>query len=399
MKLLKEHRRRWLMLRAANEIRRKSGASSAWPNRFRVPRTRQLSRVQIWQGGDPEWAICMKPPSTPPKALCFDSNLEDSVRFIDWIRSAGLYRYQTGISFVMRPSGKQPQIVGYADFAKLDYISTAAAVVLAAEYERLAKVANEVPPTVNLDRWNDNVFRKLFQLGFFEIVGFAPKRDDVVIQSGSTRTMQIVSMKNADDLARVDEALQDLGKFLNPSESLPDEIIIEILTALSEAISNVTSHAYPIDIPTEFPHLSSLWVSATADKSNNSITIVVYDQGATIPVTYPRISRVERVGNFMRRAVKLEPAFDFENDGTYVRAAMRYGGSRTDQRHRGKGLPQMMEVITRAGAGTMTVLSRGGWARRGIDGRLRSGAVSSSIGGTLIEWSVELSQSRTVVGQ
>lgn len=294
--------------------------------------------------------------------------------------------------FVDRASGNgTPRIAGYSDFSKLTYISTAAAVVLSAEYERWREVCSEVPPTVELDKWNPNVFRKLYQLGFFEIVGFTPQRDDVVIESGTTRTMQIVSMKNADDLAKVDMSLQKLGEFLNPGKSLPDEIVIDLLTGLSEAISNVTNHAYSDDIQTDYPHIGSLWVAATADRENNSLTIVVYDQGATIPVTYPRIGRLEKVTRYLVRTIKNDGSFKYENDGTYVRAAMKYGGSRTDEKHRGKGLPQMMDVIKRVGSGTMTVYSRGGWCRRSKNGRLKSGAVQYSVGGTLIEWSVELS--------
>ncbi len=83
----------------------------------------------------------------------------------------------------------------------------------------------------------------------------------------------------------------------------------------------------------------------------------------------------------------------------WLEPAMRYGGSRTDQRHRGKGLPQIVEVVSRSGRGKLSVFSRGGWCIRNSDGRLRSGAVSSSIGGTLVEWVLELSPASVVADQ
>ncbi|MDR6900197.1 hypothetical protein [Rhizobium miluonense] len=332
----------------------------------------------------------MQAPHSPPSNLCLDTNRLQTLQFVEALRR------QTSEGFVKRGKvaeefGGLPVITGYTDFAVPRYISTAAAVILTAEFERLGAIQPEIPPTVNLHLWNDDVFRKLYQLGFFEIVGFTPKRPDVVIDEGETRTMRIVSAKNADDLARIDQSLQNLGAFLNPSQKIPDEIIIDLLTGLSEAMSNVTAHAYPEDFHPPYQHIKGLWVAATADRSNNSLTIVIYDQGATIPFTYPRLSRLDKVVRYLGRTLHSKREFDFQDDGTYIRAAMRYGGSRTDLRHRGKGLPQMVDVIERSGSGTMTVYSRGGWCRRDSRGRFRSGAVSSSLGGTLIEWSVELS--------
>jgi anti-sigma regulatory factor (Ser/Thr protein kinase) len=319
------------------------------------------------------------------------------MEFIDYFQKGADRAIKSKRKFIQRLSrARLPRVGTYFDFSYPTEISTGAAVVLAAEYERVRRFANETPFTVDLDRWNEGVFRKLFQLGFFEIVGITPQRQDVLIEDGDTRTMQIVSMQNADDLERVDRALQALGRFLNPASSIPENVIIELLTGLSEAISNVTNHAYPSDYEPEYPHIGRLWISATADRNNQSLTVVIYDQGVTIPVTYPRIARIEKVENYLGRALKQRRAFEFQNDGTYIRAAMKYGGSRTDHDYRGKGLPQMIEVIDRLGRGKMTVISRGGWCYRDARGRLRSGAVPFSIGGTLVEWELELSSNEMV---
>lgn len=378
----------WLFRRAANQRRRcfrdRSGRDAVHPRRHRAN-----GRVQIWQGGDPEWAISRQPPARPPQHLCLTTNTRESIRFLERLRNGSHIAASRKKPIVRRNFGRTPQLVGYFDFSYPKSISTAAAVVLAAEYERMRTMFDEIPPTVDLDRWNDDVFRKLYQLGFFEIVGITPQRNDVVIDEGDTRTMQIVSSQNADDLERIDSALQNLGHFMNPA-SIPENVMIDLLTGLSEALSNVMGHAYPSDYNPDYPHIGRLWVAATADRSKNSLTVVVYDQGVTIPVTYPRIERMESVLNYLGRALRQRPAFDFQNDGTYIRAAMKYGGSRTDQRHRGKGLPQIIDVIRRVGKGRLTVVSRGGWCTRDPDGRFRSGAVPYSLGGTLIEWSMEL---------
>ncbi|KAB2682941.1 ATP-binding protein [Brucella pseudintermedia] len=356
-----------------------------------------MSKIQIWQGGAFETAISMEAPYLPPKVLCLKQNNVATTEFLSAIRQLCTRVITNNEKFVIRDGSKHPRIQGYTDYSKFEYISTAAAVVLTAEYERVAKLNNETPPTAELHKWSEEVFRKLYQLGFFEVVGHVPKRKDVIIDFGATRTMQIISTENNDDLDRIDRSLQELGEFLNPDKNIPEEILVEILTAISEAISNVKHHAYPADYPLAYPHLNRLWVAATANRDKNTLTIVVYDQGATIPVTYPRMSRRDRVRTFLQRAIRPETDFEYQNDGTYIRAAMRYGGSRTEKEYRGRGLPQMIEVLTRIGLGQMSVYSRGGWCSQSSNGRLTSGANGFSIGGTLIEWTLELPLIRSVV--
>jgi hypothetical protein len=55
-----------------------------------------------------------------------------------------------------------PKLRAYASFEQLEEISTAAAVVMAADYERLSIRLKQIPPTINLDRWHPAIFRKLY---------------------------------------------------------------------------------------------------------------------------------------------------------------------------------------------------------------------------------------------
>lgn len=351
--------------------------------------------VEIWQGGKSEQAVSKYPPHIPPSKLCLESNQTETLKYLSGIRNHG-NRVITGQEkYVKRKAGRKPQIKSYTDFSKLDHISTAVAVVLTAEYDRIAKSNKETPPTVNLRDWNDTILIKLFELGFFDVLGHMPSRAKSIVSNDKTKTMQIIRARSNDDLGRVDESLLELSDFLD----LPDDVdvVVDLNSAISEAISNMKHHAYPDEFPLPYPHLRSLWVSATANREENSLTVVAYDQGATIPVTYPRIQRWEQVNRFLRRTVSRIPSFEFEHDGTYIRAAMRYGGSRTDQTHRGKGLPQMLDVLERVGTGRMKVYSRGGWCERKANGKLTSGATELSIGGTLIEWNLELPINRTVI--
>jgi anti-sigma regulatory factor (Ser/Thr protein kinase) len=353
----------------------------------------QVKRVKLWDGGEVEWALCAGTPLKPPSPLCLDANRSDTVQFFDLLQQGFLRAASNGFGFVHRPSRPRamPRISNYYDFGQLSYISTAASVMLAAEYQRVSALVGAVPPTVNLHEWNPGVYATLTQLGFFEIVGIENDVRPIVSDEGHRRTMRIICSSNADALPVIDDALQDLGRFLSLSDSQADPLLVQFLTALAEAIANVVDHAYGSGAQISHQHIQSLWVTATADKQANSLTVVVYDQGATIPSTYPRIERVSKVKRFLSLGLRKEQRHRFDDDGTYIRAAMRYGGSRTDQKHRGLGLPQMFDAIKRVGAGSLSVYSRGGWCKRDHNGRFTSGALPYAIGGTLVEWSVKLS--------
>ena len=265
----------------------------------------------------------------------------------------------------------------------------AAAVVLTADYDRLKHFLGEVPPTVNLLKWNPVVVTRLHQLGFFNILGHDPD-PEMLITDGSFLLMRILRSENSENLALVDEALMELGRFLSADAQQLEEKITHSLTIISEVMSNVTQHAYRQDVGFKYDHLSSFWVSAEADKSERTLRIVLYDQGTTIPVTYPKLDRTDKVRKYLRRALIGSKSFDYEDDGTYIRAALRYGGSRTELDYRGKGFPQMSQLLNTLGGGELRVYSRGGWCARLRNGKVTSGSYPFSIGGTLVEWKIEL---------
>jgi anti-sigma regulatory factor (Ser/Thr protein kinase) len=350
----------------------------------------------IWQGNEVEDAISIAPSITPPAILCFKKNREETIAFLSKIREAGTKAIKNKTKFVLREGFNKPRVLSYFDFSKITFISTAAAVILTSEYERVAKLNEETPPTVNLHRWSETVFRKLIQLGFFEVVGHIPERDDIVIEHGTTKTMQIVSTKNNNDLDKIDLSLSELCSLLDAQSGETSDLIVDILTALAEAISNARHHAYPPELPLPYPQLGRIWVAASVDKIQNSLTVVAYDQGVTIPVTYPLINNgYKKIINFLKTRLSSELLHPHHNDGVYIEAAMAFGGSRTQEAHRGKGLPQMKDILKKVKNGQLSVFSRGGICTFSSRAGSETTSTSQNIGGTLIEWFLELPKTKS----
>lgn len=400
MKKAEHSRRKWHRIRSSNQrkrvTRRSRNISNGRGRQFNQVTHRRRNNyytkyVQIWQGGQEEMAVCIRKPKSAPDNLCFRTNLLATTQFFDQVRrsfAVAINRRKGG--FVSRRSQRGlPRISGYYDFSNVNRISMAAAVVLTADYDRLRHFLDDVPPTVNLRAWDPVVVTRLNQLGFFNILGHAPD-PNLLIQSDDFLLMRIVRSKNSDKLNEIDDALMELGRFVSATIADLEAKITHTLSIISEVMSNVTQHAYRRDVHFAYDHLDSFWVSAEADRVHRTLRIVLFDQGATIPVTFPKMDRADTVMKYLRRALTGGRRFDYDDDGTYIRAALRYGGSRTDLDYRGKGFPQMADLLDTLGGGELSIFSRGGWCSRSTSGRVTSGSHDCSIGGTLVEWKIEL---------
>jgi hypothetical protein len=373
--------KRWLVRRSRNGAKRRS-----------------LNRhiVTAWFGDRVEEVLCVREPRRPPAVICLEKNLIETLSFLDdWrnrhaIRSsvADPKRYQWSIK--PKRKGKLRRINGYVDYSNIEFISTAAALVIAAEYDRAGRLMESVPPTINLKHWSDSVFAKLYELGFFEIVRLSENVDRLYQDAGEVRTMRIVSGTNAADLQRTSEDLIQLSKFIDEGGPLSEDTIFALNSALSEAMVNVARHAYPRDYEFSYKHVDSWWVTASAHRGNKRLTVVMYDQGASIPVTFPKKDWTRAVQDFVVRNLTLHKEFEYQDDSTFIKGAMRRGQTQTGEPGRGEGLPQMMELIDVCGAGSLTIWSRGGVCRYVMGREIESYSYPCSVGGTLIEWVIDL---------
>ncbi len=391
MKKLTVRYKRWLVRRAHSGLLLKS--------KRRGRRSSVYSRiVTAWFGDRIEKVLCNREPRRPPETICLQENPSETLTFFDeWRGRHAISGSETDpqrYRWVAKPkkNGKLGRIGGYVDYSAIKFISTASALTIAAEYDRARRLIGDVPPTINLDDWSEQVFSKLFELGFFEIVGLSQSVGQLYQDSGDVRTMKIVSGRNAADLQRTSENLIELSKFIDASGPLDDDIVSALNSALSEAMVNVARHAYPEDYDFAYKHVDSWWMTASAHRGHRLLTVVMYDQGASIPVTFPKKKWTRAVQDFVIRNLTLQKEFEYQDDAAYIEGAMRRGETQTGEPGRGEGLPQMMDLVDICGAGSLTIWSRGGAGRYTHGKGIQSSSHRRSVGGTLIEWVIDLSR-------
>lgn len=278
----------------------------------------------------------------------------------------------------------------YYDYSKIIEISTAAALVLAAEYDRFRRLCNSVPPTINLGDWPAPFFRTLYEVGFFEIVGLAEDVAERYRTNEGKRIMRIVSGKDAAEVTAAAEGIADLSGFLDEEEPLNASVRLALNSSLGEAMINVARHAYPEDEIMSVPHVNRWWVTASADRRKNELTVVIFDQGASIPVTFPRKELGDSIVGFLAKVLGTGPKHAFSDDGAYIAAALLPGRTQTNQVNRGLGLPEMKDLIDVCGGGELCIISRGGTCRYDIETNIQRTSSPHSIGGTLVQWRLEV---------
>lgn len=345
--------------------------------------------MKVYYGDNYTFAISSRTPLTPPDVFSFSENFEKTCIVLEKIRRRFLSAGGPRARWMSKRKNEHLQrLPTYWDFAQIKEISPSAALVFSAEYARMATLMGSTPPPViNLEGWSPTVLSALKELGFFDIIGLSNESFSERFQNNEDVLLLKIITGTGEKTEEADRALIRLGDFLNPHEILPESVSIPVLSALSEAMVNAREHAYPTNHAYTYPHVNRWWVTGMADRRDQTLSISIFDQGATIPVTYSKLPRFGEVASFLGNL--MGDGHQFRNDGRLLEAANRFGNSQKRGRERGHGLPQMRDAIDAAGNGSLRIWSRGGEYIYEA-GRHEHRWHPVSIGGTLIEWTMRL---------
>jgi hypothetical protein len=327
-----------------------------------------------------------------PKILCFDRNGPETIATLSQIRRR--LNTPTRGTLSSRKFSKhrnaRPRWTGhYRRFETIESIAPAAALVLAAEYERILHLTGVAGRVIDAERWQPEVIDTLWDIGFFDIVGIPQNLEKPDLQ----RSFAILPMRSGHtaDSPAVSALLGDL-RSLYPGGSDPaEERMLQLYGAMVEGIVNVVRHAYPENATYPFRPINRWWMTGAVDRENRWTTAVIYDQGVTIPVSLPNWEHYSGVSRRILSAIGLVPKPDDpRSDGEAIAAAVEESVSSTGEPHRGHGLAQMRDFVNQCREGYLRIMSRHGEVIFGEGGKLEIKTHNVSIGGTLIEWGVLL---------
>ena len=283
-----------------------------------------------------------------------------------------------------RYSNRQRNERVYFNFKEIEEISPGAALVVAAELDRLNNLAHRRGRKLRVldaDQWHDDVRDRLEDMGFFDLLLVDVRKRDERDGSG-TKYIRFRSGTRVEGKAVEDLRTLDLDPFFR--DNVPNRR--RLYAAVTEAMTNVVHHAYGRDASSSTR--PNWWLSASHNVEEGEIRILLYDQGFGIPETLPR-TFPERLREI------LEPVLR-PTDADMIRAAHGLSRTITGEVHRGHGLQRdvrrYVESVDCVSAYRVTSL-RGQYTwRKGPDGRTQESRRNyrRPLPGTLIEWRLTL---------
>jgi hypothetical protein len=343
MKRLTERYRKWLNHRSQRE-RRIRGTNS------------RIGPITVYGG---TYLVRLGASEIPPSNLCFDENFDETIRFLAALRRRSKLQ-------VRGPSSAWPQdrkrgylrfLKNYYDFTKIKRISPSAALVLAAEYDRLRHIHGRAPAAVNLKAWNPTVSALLHEIGFFGLLDIQPLQP---VPSGHSRMIlpfRSGSKVDPKQIGGPESVIEELFAFIGKDRVMETQLYAAVI----EAMNNVRDHAYPQTYFDGMRHVRNWWLTGAADRNTRRLTLSLYDQGITIPVSLPATGWREALAEAFSRLSQTEyDPLDPSQDGRAIGMAMVVSKSSTGLEHRGLGLAKIREVVDGLAGGRLRIISRFG---------------------------------------
>lgn len=269
------------------------------------------------------------------------------------------------------------------DFSATKLISSAAVLYLVAEIDRCRKVSGVAMLTGTFPR-DKRLNRQMRDSGFYDALGV---KCEIEQKEGVFPVEYIKVQSGTQADGRL--AVQLRQALLGPHEErLAKDKRGSFFRGLTEAMTNVSQHAYPDDLDVGPIKVikKGWWMLGHINKLSKQLKIMIVDQGIGIPRSLPRNHK--DVLPSLLALLKLD-----SSDGAMIHAAMELGRSRLEQTHRGKGLNDLKQIIDLCQAGTLRILSKKGeYIYRVRAGKSVSvvSAHDEALNGTLVEWSIPL---------
>lgn len=348
MKKLTVSYRRWLAVRKRSEARK----------RYEHQHGRLTPVLGVVTDNDGRWVARVSKKDELPGTLCLDVDRDGTLEFFNDLRVRTIQPARTRPRPVSKKRGRIRWIKAYVDFQPLKIISPGAALILAAEYDRIRRTRTLNSSAIDIEKWDKDVYRRLYQLGFFELLGINPERLSAL--PGPLQTSEYLTPMfcgNDTDLREPGEKLLDLFVAVGGD----DASRVQLLGAVADAIENVKGHAYEGMNHPGIPHL--WWMSGSADQEARKLTLSIYDQGISIPVTLPNKWSKDALGTVIQSIVRggsVPDITDPKMDGYAVAAAMRMSKTSSGLEERGKGLTKIRKAVADCAGGRLRVISRRG---------------------------------------
>ncbi len=272
------------------------------------------------------------------------------------------------------------------DFSNTKRMVVCGSLLFFSELHRIERELGSLNLVSCISPKDETVSQVLKHLGILKMLNnnssIIPKRSDVI--NWKTASGEIT------DATKVGQILEEQSK-------LPKDKSKKLYRGVSEAMTNVSQHAY-MNLRNDGAKIvgdKGWWMFCREEEDH--ISVAFCDLGVGIPITLPKTMEENKEESLFMTILQKLFGSDKEkySDGELIRAAIEIKRSRTQKRHRGKGLLDMIKAIETTQGGRLTILSNKGGYLYNLNSTKPSEDIKNykdSIFGTLIIWSLPISR-------
>lgn len=240
---------------------------------------------------------------------------------------------------------------------------------------QLEVLLNKFPTQITSNYPKDDTVEQLFQhIGALEKLGLAPRKK---ISAENVKHWHYLNGTSTD-------TTQFKGLFAAYAEEIKNDVQSGLYDSMTEAVDNAIEHAFD-NSGAENKQEKRWWMFSQLVDGN--ITIVICDLGVGIPKTIwtkPELTDYFKSSFWQHKKKK---------DAGLIEIAVNSKRSRTKLKHRGKGLPEMLEFIKVNKMGNFLIHSYKGYFYYDAGLKKEVGKnFTTTIPGTLIQWEIPLKE-------
>lgn len=260
------------------------------------------------------------------------------------------------------------------DFVPLKKISPAAALFLTSEIDRFQVRSKFIRIKVkDFSRWDSSIRCQLRDMGMFDLLHIGninPK----FLSEKSSADEEFIKFRSG-NRANGETFLEMRDEINEKIENIPEAKALQI--GITEAMTNTSHHAYPESYMKDCVlKVDKWWLSSSINKKTKTITVIICDQGVSIPKTIPE----------NKSKLNIISSLFGKSDAQLIQIAVNNNKSRTNKSYRGKGLKDIKDYTKKAKDASLRIISRNG---EYVASSLEKDYICNHkrpILGTLIEW-------------
>lgn len=263
------------------------------------------------------------------------------------------------------------------DFSAIKSLNSCGTLFLVAQIERILN-SKEFSVAVEATYPENTTVEQMFQhMGLLEKLGLRSRVEK--LDASDVIPWLYVSGYEGD----LESVAEKLPRILVESTNL--KLRMGLLSGMAEAVANSSEHAYDEELArTGVDRESQKWW-LFARQEDEYIVVVICDLGLGIPGTL-ETNWKEELAAILKTRTGMK-----RKDHKMIELAFTVGKSSTNEKHRGKGLKDILKVVKEQHVGAICIYSnKGSYCIDNIARTNYSGDDKSSIGGTIIQWKVPI---------